>query len=281
MMLKVIFAALALVYLAGSSAWAQSNEQYAGYTFPNAGGFTACSPDCTGVRLTIKIPTFSGAGNAFVWPGLFSFTGDGGTRCGGGGGCLAQFGLEDFGGTQLLLWWELFCQSPSHGTGCGAAHFITGMTANTGDTVIFSMNWQSGSAGTSNEQDLVTINDTTTGNICYVIDGGNGCGSPGSTINMTAGANNEVYWVLEDQATTPAWSPSIAFSNVQYATGSPGSQTWHTAPLTAAMASWHQQGSVTISPSAPFGINTQDFNICTPVTSAVYNPCGGGPFTIH
>jgi hypothetical protein len=250
-----------------------------GYQYPNPPAST-CSPTCTGVSATVKIPTFSGAGGSttvYAWIGVATNTGDGSVCI---SSCLGQFGfVYDYtSGSGLGIWWELFC---GHGgSGCGAATLVTGFTVNAGDTLHLQMVCMSNCTGSSSETWAVTLTDTTTGSVCY-IHNATTCGSSGVTFNWPLSISNVVDVGLEpDDVIT--WAGVIQWSGLTYTTGLPGSQVVHNMPLTPKNNLWTKgnagAASETFSASGPLGANQNDFNICPPVTSSIFNPCQASPY---
>lgn len=271
---KIVLSGLlgfALLFVAAGSSLAQiPGGGFVGYEYPSG----RCSPVCTGASVSLNIPTFSGASIVYAWIGIQTFTGDG-VVC--TSGCLGQFGVEDNHGT-LSIWYELTCFTG--GTGCGAVTPISGLTVSAGDTITLTLLCTLTCTGSSGDQMSVTITDITTGLTCFVLPGGT-CGTSAARFTWPLSLNNQVLYVYEVDGIV-TWTPSGRWSGATYTTGLPGSQITNKTPLNAVtMGLWTVgQGagaSKSMSMSAPLDIN--NFNICPPITSAVYNACAIGPYT--
>jgi hypothetical protein len=269
--------ALCAVLILSVGAKAQVNGGYVGYQYPKPNSL--CSPVCTGVSASLKIPTVTAVSSAtyYAWIGIATLTGDGSIINSTG---LGQFGVVYQTGPGWRIWWELFC---GHGgSGCGAPLGITGFTLSPGDTVSMLMVCTVACNATTPEQWTVKFTDTTTGAVCYMHGGSSTCGSSSDTFNWPLSANNAAYVVFEPYD-IQSWPAPAQWSNVMYATGLPGSQVWHNMPLTPSQnlfATGNAGASnETFSASGPLGANQNDFNICSPIVSTIFNPCSVSPYS--
>lgn len=264
---------LALVIWLGLAASAQAQHPgggFAGYIYPSTIG--VCSPACTGASVSLTIPPgLSGASILYAWVGIQTDTGDG-VVC--AGSCLGQFGFQYVSGA-LSIWWELACVSG--GTGCNGKQTITGFSVSAGDTLALNMVCTSVTCnGSTAETWAVTLTDKTTNAVC-ILHNATTCGTSGQTMNWPLSLGNFAYYVYElDGIVT--WSSPGHWAGATYTQGNPGSQTTFNTPLGPSNNLWTvgsgAGASKSASASGPVGPNGNDFNICSPVTSATFTACG-------